>query len=116
MSQSLRAYQHDVHSEHSGSHHSDCEKCRCCSVSFPKEKCSTDIKCSLAVDAKAKVANIGCIKIYMFDIILKNCTKDILPFVSASLEIGASSLLITSACSSPVGNCAQVTLASRLFF
>lgn len=103
-SNSLRAYQHDTHSKFSESCSDSCS----CSISFHKEKCRVDLDCALKVASQVQLAVIGCVKVYMIEIVLKNCTKEVLQFVSASLELDASSFLITSDCNSPASDCVQV--------
>lgn len=104
-SNSLRAYKHDSHSKHSESSCSDsCD----CHIKFQQQKCKLDRDCALKVAAKASLSSIGCVKVYMIEIVLKNCTKEILQFVTANLELDASSFLITSDCNSPPSDCVQV--------
>lgn len=105
-SNSLRAYKHDSHSKHSES--SSCSDSCDCRIKFRQDKCKIERDCALKIAAKAFLSQIGCTKIYMVEIVLKNCTNEILQFVTANLELDASSFLITSECNSPPSDCVQV--------
>jgi len=114
--ESLRSYKHDTsehgrrrrHSSKHRSEHSDCEKSCSCRIETSVPKCKIDANCALKVAAQATLGVIGGVKVYMIEIVLKNCTKEILEYVGASLDICCSSFLITAECSSPASDCVRV--------
>jgi len=76
----------------------DCLKC-CCQIESKLPVCEVDLDCALKVKAHVYPGLVGDIKIYVIDIVLKNCTNKVFEYACAQLDLGcAAFILSTSLC------------------
>lgn len=77
--------------------HEKCpKKCPCdCEVEAEVQRaCDIDLNCALKVLATVHPGYVGGIKIYMIDIVLKNCTNTIFEYLCGSLDLGCAGFIV----------------------
>lgn len=73
-----------------------------CKVAIEKPVCKVDPDCALTIASSCSVGVVGGVKIYLFDIVFKNCTNTTIENVAAQFNICCASTILAPPSGSPI--------------
>lgn len=97
-------------SRRSRHHKSKSEKPCKCDVAIKQPVCTVDPDCAFNLASSCSVGIVGGVKIYLFDIVFKNCTTQIIDNVAAQFNICCASTILAPPSGSPIDCIAVIGL------